>query len=68
MSEEFKTEWRKKLAKLNELPQMKQYELANGWKLYTNDEFSFWNNAPDYLIMDDECDTIFVFHCELHAT
>ncbi|MEK4029958.1 hypothetical protein MKZ02_15740 [Pseudobacillus sp. FSL P4-0506] len=57
-----KEAWRKQMEKFSELPHMKQHELNNGWKLYTNAEFSLWNEAPNYLIVDEELDTAFVFY------
>ncbi|RFU71506.1 hypothetical protein D0469_01315 [Peribacillus saganii] len=54
--------WRKQVEKLNQLPHMKQHQLNNGWKLYTNAEFSFWDNDHNYLIVDHELDTVFVFY------
>lgn len=61
-SESPKEAWKKQMEKFNELPHMKQHELNNGWKLYTNAEFALWNNDPNYLIVDEELDTAFVFY------
>lgn len=41
---------------------MKQHKFNNTWKLYTDAEFSLWDNDPNYLIVDEELDTVFVFH------
>ena len=66
MSEELNEEPKSKRevlkGKLNKLPHLKQHELNNGWKLYTNAEFSFWDKDPNYLIVDDELDTVFIFY------
>ncbi|MFJ8268569.1 hypothetical protein [Peribacillus asahii] len=34
----------------------------NGWELYTNAEFSLWDNDHNYLIVDEELDTVFAFY------
>lgn len=57
-----KEAWKKQIEKFNELPHMKQHELNNEWKLYTNSEFALWSNDPNYLIIDEELDTAFVFY------
>ncbi|MFJ8259520.1 hypothetical protein ACIQ4Z_20140 [Peribacillus asahii] len=48
--------------KVGELPHMKQHQLNNGWELYTNAEFSLWDNDHNYLIVDEELDTVFAFY------
>ncbi|MEI4769092.1 hypothetical protein WAX74_05380 [Psychrobacillus sp. FJAT-51614] len=69
MSEELNEEpnskrelWNKKMEKLNKLPHMKQHNLTNGWKLFTNAEFTFWNHDPNYLIVDEDFDTVCAFY------